>query len=93
MEIVVRENEIVVSIGQETIGKLVFSYLDDKTVEVISTYVESKYRGQGIANTLMNAFVEWLEKQGLQCVPSCSYALDWFLKNPLKQTLVKEKEL
>ena len=42
------------------------------------TFVSSSLRGQGIADKLLNAGVEYAEKNGYKIVPVCSYVVKKF---------------
>ena len=48
---------------------------------VMHTVVDKSLRGQGIADKLLTALVEKMEKEGRKIELTCSYAIDWFEKN------------
>ena len=45
------------------------------------TFVSSSLRGQGIADKLLNAGVEYAEKNGYKIVPVCSYVVNFKMEN------------
>ena len=54
----------------------------DHTVEITHTVVDESLQGQGIAGKLMLKLTEYLRKNHLTAIPSCSYAVKWFQKHP-----------
>lgn len=44
-------------------------------------YVDEIYRGQGVAGKLMQALVDYAEKNDIKLEASCSYAVSWLEKN------------
>lgn len=46
------------------------------------TFTDPSLRGRGVANELLEAFVAWVEKEGLKVVPACSYVARAFHDNP-----------
>ena len=63
------------------LAELTYRDIDDTTVNINRTFVDSSLQGKGIAGELMNTVVEELEKNGKKAVPTCSYAVKWFEKN------------
>ncbi len=45
------------------------------------TYVDDRYRGQGIASELVRRAVEEIERRGGRVEATCSYALLWLARN------------
>ena len=79
-----KHNENQIALYSETGGllaEITFPYVDENTVNVNHTFVDTSLRGQGIAGKLMQELVEELEKRGLKAVPTCSYAQGWFEKH------------
>lgn len=63
------------------LAELTYRDIDDTTVNINRTFVDSSLQGKGIAGELMNTVVDELEKNGKHAVPTCSYAVKWFEKN------------
>ncbi len=63
------------------LAELTYRDIDDTTVNINRTFVDSSLQGKGIAGELMNTVVDELEKNGKKAVPTCSYAVKWFEKN------------
>ena len=71
------------------LAEITFPYIDEKTVDINHTFVDSSLRGQGIAGRLMDEVIAELENRSLKAVPSCSYAAKWFEKHPEYSHLLK----
>lgn len=83
------ENQIALfSDTNELLAEITFPYIDEQTVDVNHTFVDSSLRGQGIAGKLMEALIEELEARNLKAVPACSYAQNWFDKHPEYSSLI-----
>ncbi len=67
--------------GQK-IATLVMTVIDEKTVDISSTFVDDSLRGQGVAGKLMQAAAEKIKNTGRKTYASCSYAEKWFEKHP-----------
>lgn len=87
-----KHNENQIALYSETgdlLAEITFPYVDENTVDVNHTFVDTSLRGQGIAGKLMQELVDELEKRGLKAVPTCSYAQRWFEKHGEYGYLVK----
>lgn len=73
----------------DLLAEITFPNIDETTVDVNHTFVDSSLRGQGIAGKLMQELVSDLEANSLKAVPTCSYAQGWFEKHPEYAHLVK----
>ena len=65
----------------ELIANLDFSTVGDALVDITHVYSNPALRGQGVAGQLMEIAVDYLRKNGLKAVASCSYASSWLQKN------------
>lgn len=59
----------------ETTGNLLNAY---------RTWVQKEFEGQGIAGRLFDEMVAYAQEKGYRVVPSCSYILIKFRRNPEK---------
>lgn len=57
----------------EEIAEITFRYGENQRVSVNHTYVNPDYRGQQIAEKLVDLVVTRLRKEGCKIVPTCSY--------------------
>lgn len=73
------------------LAELTYRDIDDTTVNINRTFVDSSLQGKGIAGELMNTVVDELEKNGKKAVPTCSYAVKWFEKNKEYSNLLAEQ--
>jgi hypothetical protein len=53
-----------------------------------STFVPEEYRGQGLAETLVKAVLNYAAEKKLKIVPNCSYAKRYIEKHPEYQNLL-----
>ncbi len=64
----------------EEVGEVSFPERDGMYV-INHTYVDNRYRGQGIAAELVRRAVEEIEKRGGPMKATCSYAQLWLARN------------
>ena len=81
MKIEYQKNYIYIKDQDQEVGYIRFNYKDDQVIDVLTTYVNAEYRGQGIAGKLFAELVSFCRKQHLQIIPSCSY-----IKNKLENS-------
>lgn len=75
------------------LAEVTFPAVDERTVEINHTFVDSSLQGQGIAGQLVYAAAEYLRRQNKKVIPTCSYAVAWFQKHPeYKDILFSEEE-
>ena len=67
--------------NDELIAEATFNYIDKNLIDINHTYVIPKLRGKGMASELMKAVAEYIRKNGLKTIASCSYANAWLRKN------------
>ncbi len=68
----------ILSEAGEKIAHLTYFYTDDKTINANHTFVSNQFRGQGMADKLYQALVQFIDEKQLKLIPSCSYiALKW----------------
>ncbi len=91
MEIKQEANRVVMigNDGKEA-GELTWREVEKGVVDFNHTYVDSTYRGQGLAGKLMQAAVERAREEKWQVIPTCSYAVKAFEK-PEYQDVLKNK--
>ena len=80
MEYITEKNRIYVVENGEEVGEVTFPERDDVYV-INHTYVDDRYRGQGIASELVRRAVEEIERRGGKCKATCSYAALWLARN------------
>ena len=80
MEYIVEKHRIYVVDGSEEVGEVTFPEHDGVYV-INHTYVDDRYRGQGIAAELGRRAVEEIERRGGRVEATCSYALLWLARN------------
>ncbi|MGV6988707.1 GNAT family N-acetyltransferase [Testudinibacter sp. P80/BLE/0925] len=55
------------------IAELAYRTVAENTLEAYHTHVDPSLRGQGVADKLYRAFIEFVDQQGYQVKASCSY--------------------
>ena len=80
MEYITERHRIYVVEGGEEVGEVTFPERDGVYV-INHTYVDDRYRGQGIASELVRMAVEEIESRGGQFKATCSYAVLWLARN------------
>ncbi len=80
MEYITEKHRIYVVDNDEEIGEVTFPERDGLYV-INHTYVDDRYRGQGIASELVRRAVEEIESRGGKFKATCSYAMLWLARN------------
>ncbi|MDF2589245.1 MAG: N-acetyltransferase [Anaerocolumna sp.] len=75
----------------EMVAEVTFPALNDDVVNIIHTFVDDSLRGQGIAGKLMEETVQQLKRTEKKAILSCSYAVNWFEKNPEYSDLISKE--
>lgn len=84
MEIKINDNKDILYVGDSVENSeiyLFFPKTSENTHTITKVFVDSKYRGQGLASQLMLKVVDFAKKEGIKLDATCSYAQAWFLKN------------
>jgi predicted GNAT family acetyltransferase len=71
----------------ELVGEVLFPKIEGK-IQITHTFVSEAYRGQGIAEKLLNALVEELRARQETATPVCSYSLAYRQKHPEAQDVL-----
>lgn len=73
------------------IGEITYSLVDVDTWVIDHTFVDPAYRGRHLGRQLLGFVVEEAREKGRKIIPSCSYALAEFKRNPDAYADVWEK--
>ena len=65
----------------ELMVKAEFVVVGEGVIDIIHVYTNPALRGQGVAGQLMEVVVEYMRKNDLKAIASCSYANSWLQKN------------
>ena len=63
--------------------------LDNKTIDMIKTYVPPELRGQGLAAEVVFAGMNFAKENNLNVIPTCSYVETFIERHKEYQSLVK----
>lgn len=88
MNFKINENEIDLFMDpsdSEPAGYVQFE-IEEGILNLNHTVVSEKFRGMGLAKSLMEGTIKFAKEKGLKIKPNCSYAAAYFEKNniPLK---------
>ena len=81
MEYITYRNKIASLVNSEEVGEVTFHEREKGVCVINHTYVDDRFRGQGIASELMRRAVEEIERKGCRVEATCSYALLWLARN------------
>ncbi len=75
----IREKNRIYAVDEQnnTIAEVTYRHIDETTIAVDHTFVDTSLRGKGIANELMLEIVKLLKEKNWKAVPTCSYAVKW----------------
>ncbi|MDR0299725.1 MAG: N-acetyltransferase [Streptococcaceae bacterium] len=68
--------------ADKEIGEMTFYHHDDKIIVIDHTFVSPDYRGQKLAEKLVETAVENARQEGLKIHPTCPFALKEFNRRP-----------
>ena len=65
----------------ELMAEIDFCVVRDGVIDITHTFVNPVLRGQGIAGQLMELIVDYMRRNKLKAIASCSYSNSWLQKN------------
>ena len=80
MEFISERNRIYAVDGGEEVAEVTFPERDGVYV-INHTYIDDRFRGQGVASEQVRRAVEEIERRGGQEKATCSYAQLWLARN------------
>lgn len=65
-------------------GEAVLAYepRPDGALDLEHTIVPEEARGEGVADALVRAAVDYARREGVQLIPTCPYVEAWLLRHP-----------
>lgn len=66
----------------ELIAEITFPAVSDTMVNIDHTFVDASLRGQGMANTLIQAAVADIQAKNLKATATCPFASQWLDVHP-----------
>lgn len=73
-------NRFYVRNDDQEIGEMTFTRIGQKKATIDHTYVDPNYRGQGIADELLELVVKTLQQENREIIPLCSFAVKKLVK-------------
>lgn len=89
MEILKKGNMFYVGKELSPDAYLKYSFRDENTLSIDSTFVDPKLRGEGVAKKLTDKVVELAKVEDYKIIPVCSYAVKYFEKNENLKEILK----
>lgn len=89
MEILKKENLFYLGNENNPDAYLKYSFRDENTISIDSTFVDPKLRGEGVAKLLTDKVVDLAKENNYKIIPVCSYAVMYFEKNQELTDLLK----
>ncbi|TYA59124.1 GNAT family N-acetyltransferase [Formosa maritima] len=77
-----KKGKFFIEINGKQEAEMTYTYADSKIIIIDHTVVSEKLKGQGIGSKLIEASVEFMRKNNLKVIPTCSYAKAVFKKKP-----------
>lgn len=65
----------------QKLAEMTYANHGHNVVSVDHTWVDPSLRGQGVAQQLLQATVNWARDNGVRLIPRCSYVVDAFNKD------------
>lgn len=73
-------NRFYVSKDNQEIAEMTFTRIGENQATIDHTYIDPNYRGQGIADKLLNLVVKTLQQENREIIPLCSFAVKKLVK-------------
>lgn len=68
-----KDNKIIYKENGIEVGFIKFIYLDFQTVDIVETFVDSRYRGKKVAKRLVEYALQYFESRKITVIYNCSY--------------------
>lgn len=81
MEYITEKNRIYAIDGGREVAEITFPQTGEQVYTINHTYVDDRWRGQGIASELVRRAVEEIERRDGRVEATCSYARLWLARN------------
>jgi predicted GNAT family acetyltransferase len=82
MEIKKEKKRFVLIDGNKEIGEITYFFDQKNNLVVDHTGINPAYRGQGLAQKLVEAVLKMAEEEKLKIIPICPYVLAYFQSHP-----------
>lgn len=90
MEILKKENLFYMGNENSPDAYIKYSFRDEKTLSIDSTFVDPKLRGKGVAKQLTEKVVGIAKENNYKIIPVCSYAVKYFETKPEYKELLSK---
>lgn len=88
MEIIRKDNLFYIGDEEKPEAYLRISDEKDGHISIMSTFVDPKLRGEGVASKLTKEVIEYARENELKIIPVCSYAVTYFERHPEHEDLL-----
>jgi predicted GNAT family acetyltransferase len=76
----INAGQFIASDGNETTGELSYFCPDDNGIIINHTYVDKKYRGLGVGDSLILEAIRFARSNNLKITPQCTFVSHYFEK-------------
>lgn len=80
MKLIKEKTRIYIEDNNKTVGEITFKEISKNLYDINHTYVDKKYRNQGIAKLLLEEVVKELKNNNYKITASCEYAKKYIKK-------------
>lgn len=78
----VNYNSVIYEVDGRKVAFIEYPEYKNGVVNITHTYVTDSLRGNGVAGLMMKLVVDHLDRTNRKAKVTCSYAIEWFKKNP-----------
>ncbi|MBS7333081.1 MAG: N-acetyltransferase [Weeksellaceae bacterium] len=89
----VNDGQFTIYEGDEIVGYIKYEWAKNGNINATGTFIDEKYRGQGLGENLMEELIELAEQNDVQIYPICPYVIHYFEKHPEFEYLLDEEYL
>lgn len=86
---ILKDNSIIlIDELKKEVGYVSFE-ISNNILDIMHTVVKEEYQGKGYASLLIKEVIEYAKKNNYYLHPTCSYAVNYFIKHPEYNDLIK----
>lgn len=86
---ILKDNSIIlIDELKKEVGYVSFE-ISNNILDIMHTVVKEEYQGKGYASLLIKEVIEYAKKNNYYLHPKCSYAVNYFIKHPEYNDLIK----
>ncbi|MFI2855706.1 GNAT family N-acetyltransferase [Paenibacillus sp. JSM ZJ436] len=87
-DMIAEEGRFAIHDQDMTQAEVTYSSQGEGTISIDHTYVDPKFRGQGLAGKLIQEVIQHARENHLKIIPACAYAQHHFETHPQDQDVL-----